>query len=37
MAILTEKEADELDELLTGTTPSITPNVQGAFYQGVRG
>ena len=33
MPILTDKEADELDELLTNTTPETNPNVQGPFIK----
>ena len=29
MPILTEAEADALDELLTNTTPEVNPNVKG--------
>jgi hypothetical protein len=33
MPILTDKEADDLDELLTRTTPNTNPNVQGPFIK----
>ncbi|MDR2521564.1 MAG: hypothetical protein LBC72_03290 [Spirochaetaceae bacterium] len=33
MSDMTEKEAWELDELLTNTVPEIDPNVQGPFIQ----
>jgi hypothetical protein len=29
MPIMTEEEADALDELLTKTTPAVNPNVRG--------
>ena len=29
MAIMTEEEADALDELLTKTTPEVNPNIKG--------
>jgi hypothetical protein len=29
MAMMTEKEADALDELLTKTTPAVNPSVRG--------
>jgi hypothetical protein len=29
MAIMTEEEADALDELLTKTTPKVNPDVKG--------
>ena len=29
MAIMTEKEADDLDELLTRTTPTVNPAIRG--------
>ena len=29
MAVMTEEEADALDELLTKTTPQINPNIRG--------
>ena len=29
MAIMTEEEADALDELLTKTTPKVNPNIRG--------
>jgi hypothetical protein len=29
MAVMTEKEADALDELLTRTTPKVNPTVRG--------
>ena len=29
MAIMTDKEADELDELLTRTTPAVNPAIKG--------
>jgi hypothetical protein len=33
MPILTDEEADALDELLTKTTPKTNPNVQGPFIR----
>ena len=33
MPILTDEEADALDELLTKTTPNTNPNVQGPFIR----
>ena len=33
MPILTDQEADELDELLTKTIPETDPNVQGPFIK----
>ena len=33
MPILTDKEADALDELLTKTTPKTNPNIQGPFIR----
>ena len=33
MAIMTEKEADALDELLTRTTPKVNPAVRGITAQ----
>jgi hypothetical protein len=33
MPILTDEEADTLDELLTQTTPKTNPNVQGPFIR----
>ena len=33
MPILTDEEADALDELLTKTTPETNPNVQGPFIR----
>ena len=33
MPILTDEEADALDELLTKTTPKLNPNVQGPFIR----
>ena len=33
MPILTDEEADALDELLTKTTPQTNPNVQGPFIK----
>ena len=33
MPILTDDEADALDELLTKTTPNTNPNVQGPFIR----
>jgi hypothetical protein len=33
MPILTDEEADALDELLTKTTPKTNPNVQGPFIK----
>ena len=29
MAVMTEEEADTLDELLTRTTPKVNPNIRG--------
>ena len=29
MAVMTEEEADALDELLTRTTPKMNPNIRG--------
>ena len=36
MPILTEEEADILDELLTSTTPEVNPNVEGPFIKSHR-
>ena len=36
MPILTEKEAEALDELLTNTTPEVNPNVEGPFIKNYR-
>ena len=33
MPILTDEEAEALDELLTKTTPNTNPNVQGPFIK----
>jgi hypothetical protein len=33
MPILTDEEADALDELLTKTTPKVNHNVQGPFIK----
>jgi hypothetical protein len=33
MADMTEEEANELDELLTKTTPEVDPNTQGVFIK----
>jgi hypothetical protein len=33
MPILTDEEADALDELLTKTTPKTNPNVKGPFIK----
>ena len=33
MPILTDKEADDLDELLTKIVPNTNPNVQGPFIK----
>jgi hypothetical protein len=33
MSILTDEEADALDELLTKTTPNTDPKVQGPFIK----
>jgi len=33
MAIMTEEEADALDELLTRTTPNVNPTVRGITAQ----
>jgi hypothetical protein len=33
MPEMTEKEANELDELLTRTTPEVDPNTQGVFIK----
>ena len=33
MPILTDEEADALDELLTKTTPNTNPDVQGPFIK----
>jgi hypothetical protein len=33
MPILTDEEADALDELLTKTTPKLNPTVQGPFIK----
>jgi hypothetical protein len=33
MPILTDEEADALDELLTRTTPKTNPHVQGPFIR----
>jgi hypothetical protein len=33
MAILTDEEADALDELLTKTTPQTNPDIQGPFIK----
>jgi hypothetical protein len=37
MPILTDEEADALDELLTKTTPETNPNVRGPFIKTVNG
>jgi len=36
MTILTEEEAEALDELLTNTTPEVNPNVEGPFIKNYR-
>ena len=36
MSMLTEEEADILDELLTNTTPEVNPNVEGSFIKSHR-
>ena len=36
MPILTEEEAEALDELLTTTTPEVNPNVEGPFIKNYR-
>ena len=36
MPILTEEEAEALDELLTATTPEVNPNVEGPFIKNYR-
>jgi len=36
MPILTEEEAEALDELLTNTTPEVNPNVEGPFIKNYR-
>jgi len=36
MPILTEEEADALDELLAKTTPEVNPNVEGPFVKNHR-
>jgi len=36
MPILTEEEAEVLDELLTNTTPEVNPNVEGPFIKNYR-
>jgi hypothetical protein len=36
MPILTEEEAEALDELLTNTTPEANPNVEGPFIKNYR-
>jgi hypothetical protein len=33
MSDMTEQEAWELDELLTGTTPEVDPSIQGPFIK----
>lgn len=33
MAVMTEEEADALDELLTNTTPAINPSLRGITSQ----
>jgi hypothetical protein len=33
MQILTDEEADALDEMLTKTTPKTNPNIQGPFIK----
>jgi hypothetical protein len=33
MSDMTEEEANELDELLTKTTPEVDPSVQGPFIK----
>jgi hypothetical protein len=33
MPILTDEEADALDELLTNTTPKLNPKIQGPFIR----
>ena len=36
MPILTEEEAEALDELLTATIPEVNPNVEGPFIKNYR-
>ena len=36
MPVLTEEEAEALDELLTNTTPEVNPNVEGPFIKNYR-
>jgi hypothetical protein len=36
MPILTEEEAEALDELLTNTIPEVNPNVEGPFIKNYR-
>jgi hypothetical protein len=36
MPILTEEEAEALDELLTNTTPEVNPSVEGPFIKNYR-
>ena len=36
MPVLTEEEADALDELLTNTTPEVNLNVEGPFIKNYR-
>ena len=36
MPILTEEEADVLDELLTSTTPEVNPSMEGPFIKNHR-
>ena len=36
MPILTEEEAEVLDELLTTTTPEVNPNIEGPFIKNYR-
>jgi hypothetical protein len=36
MPILTEEEAETLDDLLTNTVPEVNPNVEGPFIKNYR-
>jgi len=36
MPILTEEEAEALDELLTNTTPEVDTNIEGPFIKNYR-
>ena len=36
MPVLTEEEAEILDQLLTNTTPEVNPNIEGPFIKNYR-